>query len=80
MPVAITGSWVRALSDESLEALVEHTFPTASPPALLFAEVRHTIHPDVWPDPTTPLTLTARCPHPLPGLHVEAWLEARLRR
>ena len=44
MPVAITGSWVRALSDESLEALVEHTFPTASPPALLFAEVRHTGH------------------------------------
>ncbi len=44
------------------------------------AEVRHTIHPDLWPDPSAPLTLTARCPQPLPGLHVEAWLEARLRR
>ena len=44
MPVAITGSWVRALSDESIDAFVEHTFPTESRPALLFAEVRHTGH------------------------------------
>ncbi len=44
------------------------------------AEVRHTLHPDEWPNPTTPLTLVARCVRPLPGVHVEAWLEARLRR
>jgi hypothetical protein len=44
------------------------------------AEVRHTLHPDEWPDPTAPLTLVARCTRPLPGVHVEAWLEARLRR
>ena len=44
MPVAITGSWLQSLSDESIDALVEHTIPTGRPPALLFAEVRHTGH------------------------------------
>jgi hypothetical protein len=44
------------------------------------AEIRYTLHPDEWPDPTAPLMLVARYAHPLPGVHVEAWLEARLRR
>jgi hypothetical protein len=44
------------------------------------AEVRYTLHPNEWPDPSTPLTLAARCGKPLPGVSVEAWLEARLRR
>lgn len=44
MPVAITGSWLKALSDESIDALIEHTLPTGRPPTLLFAEVRHTGH------------------------------------
>jgi hypothetical protein len=44
------------------------------------AEVRHMLHPDEWPDPTASLTLVAQCARPLPGVHVEAWLEARLRR
>jgi hypothetical protein len=44
------------------------------------AEVRCTLHPDEWPGPATHLTLAARCEQPLPGVHVEAWLEARVRR
>jgi hypothetical protein len=44
------------------------------------AEVRYTLHPDEWPDPTARLTLAARCEERLPGVHVEAWLEARVRR
>ena len=44
------------------------------------AEVRHSLHPGDWPKPAAPLTLAARCEHPLPGVRVEAWLEARLRR
>ncbi len=44
------------------------------------AEVRHTLHPDEWPGAAAPLTLIARCDRPLPGVHVKAWLEARLRR
>ncbi len=42
-------------------------------------EVRHAFRPDQWPGGTTPLVLHAWCDQPLPGLHVEAWLEARLR-
>lgn len=44
------------------------------------AEVRYSFHPEEWPGPAAPLTLAARCDRPLPGVHVEAWLEARLRR
>jgi FAD/FMN-containing dehydrogenase len=44
MPVAITGSWMQALSDESIDGLVGHTFVAGRPPALLFTEVRHTGH------------------------------------
>ena len=43
-------------------------------------EWRSALHPDEWPNPTTSLALTARCDCPLPDVHVEAWLEARLRR
>jgi hypothetical protein len=43
-------------------------------------EVRHTLHPDEWSDQAARLTLVARCDQALPGVHVEAWLEARLRR
>ncbi|MGD9101570.1 MAG: hypothetical protein PVF45_13895 [Anaerolineae bacterium] len=43
------------------------------------AEVRYTLHPDKWPG-SAPLTLAAHCDRPLPGVHVEVWLEARLRR
>jgi hypothetical protein len=44
MPVAITGSWLRALSNESIDALVGHTFVTGRPPTLLFTEIRHVGH------------------------------------
>jgi hypothetical protein len=44
------------------------------------AEVRYTLHPDEWPDPAAPLAVAVRCDRPLPGVRVEAWLEARLRR
>ena len=44
MPVAITGAWIGALSDASIDALTKHTFVTGRPPALLFAEVRHIGH------------------------------------
>ena len=44
------------------------------------AEVRYTLHPDEWLNPTKVLALTARCDRQLSGVHVEAWLEARLRR
>jgi hypothetical protein len=44
------------------------------------AEVRYSLHPDQWLRPAAPLTLTARYDRPLPGVRVEAWLEARLRR
>lgn len=44
------------------------------------AEVRYTLHPEAWSDPNSSLMLAATCAQPLPGVHVEAWLEARLRR
>jgi hypothetical protein len=44
------------------------------------AEVRYTLHPDEWPGSAAQLTLAARCEQRLPGVHVEAWLEARARR
>jgi hypothetical protein len=44
------------------------------------AEVRYTLHPDEWPGPAERLTLAAQCEQRLPGVHVEAWLEARVRR
>jgi hypothetical protein len=44
------------------------------------AEVRYSLHPDEWPGVAASLTLSARCDRPLPGVHVEAWLEARLGR
>lgn len=44
LPVALTGSWIRSLSDQSVDSLVKHTFVTGRPPALLFAEVRHIGH------------------------------------
>jgi hypothetical protein len=43
-------------------------------------EVRHLLHPHECLGLTAPLVLRAQCDRPLPGLHVEAWLEARLRR
>jgi hypothetical protein len=44
------------------------------------AEVRYSLHPDQWLKPAKSLTLAARCDRPLPGVRVEAWLEARLRK
>jgi FAD/FMN-containing dehydrogenase len=44
IPVALTGSWMRALSDASIDALVKRTFVGGGPAPLLFAEVRHTGH------------------------------------
>jgi hypothetical protein len=44
------------------------------------AEVRYAFHPDEWSGSPILLTLTAQCDRPLPGVHVEAWLEARVRR
>ncbi len=44
------------------------------------AEVRYALHPDEWPNLDTPLALAVQCDRPLPDVHVEAWLEARLRR
>jgi hypothetical protein len=44
------------------------------------AEVRYALHPDEWSGPPPLLMLTAQCDQPLPGVHVEAWLEARVRR
>lgn len=46
MPVAITGSWLRALSDETIDSLAGHTFVSGRPPTLLFTEVRHIGHRD----------------------------------
>lgn len=44
------------------------------------AEVRHTLPPDEWPGPGASAVFVAGCQRPMPGVHVEAWLEARLRR
>jgi hypothetical protein len=44
------------------------------------AEVRYTLHPDEWSGSPLLLALTAQSDQPLPGVHVEAWLEARVRR
>lgn len=44
------------------------------------AEVRYALDPGEWVQPDTPLTLMAQCNRSLPYVHVEAWLEARLRR
>jgi hypothetical protein len=44
------------------------------------AEVRYALHPDEWSDSPILLSLTAQCDQPLPGVHVKAWLEARVRR
>jgi len=44
------------------------------------AEVRHQLAQGEWSDPAKPLVLHAQCDKPLPGVHVEAWLEAQLRR
>jgi hypothetical protein len=44
------------------------------------AEVRYALHPDEWPNLGAPFTLAAWCERPLPDVHVEAWLEARLLR
>ncbi len=44
------------------------------------AEVRYTLHSDEWPGLDTSLALAAWCDRPLPHVHVEAWLEARLLR
>jgi hypothetical protein len=44
------------------------------------AEVRHSLHPEEWRVLNGSFTLAARCDRPLPNVHVEAWLEARLRR
>ncbi len=44
------------------------------------AEVRYSLHPKEWRAPGASFTLAARCDRPLPDVHVEGWLEARLRR
>ena len=44
------------------------------------SELRYALHPDEWTNLAASLALIARCDRPLPDVHVEAWLEARLRR
>jgi len=44
------------------------------------AEVRYMLHPDQWPGRMESLALQAQCERPLPGVRVEAWLEAQLRK
>jgi len=43
------------------------------------AEVRHSLLPDQCSSQASQLILNAQCTQPLPGLHVEAWLEAQLQ-
>jgi FAD/FMN-containing dehydrogenase len=42
MPVKGTGGWLRDLSDEAADALIEFTLPQGGPPSLVFSEVRLT--------------------------------------
>ena len=44
------------------------------------AEVRCALHPEEWCGAAVSLELVVRSERPLPGAHVEAWLEARVRR
>lgn len=43
-------------------------------------EVRFTLRPDQWINASEQLLLRACCERPLPGVRVEAWLEAKLQR
>ncbi len=43
-------------------------------------EIRCPVNFSTWPDWKVPLRLMVACNSPAPGVHVEAWLEARLRR
>jgi hypothetical protein len=43
-------------------------------------EVRFMLPPDQWVGIPAALTLQARCERPLPGVQVEAWIEAKLQR
>jgi hypothetical protein len=43
-------------------------------------EIRCPVNFDNWPDWNEPLRLTVLCSSSAPGVHVEAWIEARLRR
>jgi FAD/FMN-containing dehydrogenase len=39
------GTWLRGLSDATVDAVIAATLPSGGPPALLFTEVRHTARP-----------------------------------
>lgn len=41
MPALSTGAWLRELSDEAIDVLVQYGAPSEGPPPLIFAEVRH---------------------------------------
>jgi hypothetical protein len=41
LPGLSTGAWLRELSDEAIDVLVQYGAPSAGPPPLVFAEVRH---------------------------------------
>ena len=40
MPALLSGEWIQDLSDETAEALIEHTFIQDGPPLFVFTEVR----------------------------------------
>ena len=41
MPAQSSGVWLKDISDETVDILIEHTLPRNGPPMLAFAEVRH---------------------------------------
>ncbi len=45
VPAGGTGLWMRALSDDTIDELIETTFDEGGRPLLIFSEVRHTAAP-----------------------------------
>ncbi len=45
-----------------------------------YGEVRFNLRPDQWASTLVQLGLRATCEQPLPGMHIEAWVEAKLQR
>ena len=41
MPAQSSGVWLKDISDETVDILIEHALPRNGPPLLAFAEVRH---------------------------------------
>ncbi len=40
-PAAVSGAWMRELTDEAIDTLINRVLPQDGPPALIFAELRH---------------------------------------